>query len=323
MDTLKDNGLYTSFKAFKSGYIDVTDGHRLYYELSGNPHGIPLVYLHGGPGAGGSPQHRRYFNPDLYFIVQFDQRGAGKSMPQACTQANTTGDLVNDIEILRHHFKVDQWVVAGGSWGATLALAYGERHPKSCLGFILRGIFLGTAPEINWFMDGMKKVFPEAHNEFSAHMNGFLGDALFQAYYDALFNPAPNIHLSAARSWARYELRCSKLVPETSNTNHPGFDSYALPLARLEAHYFKHHFFLKTDQLMNNIDAISHLPAIIVQGRYDMVCPFESAFKLHRAWPHSQLSVVGDAGHCGSEPGICRVLVKAGQKMATLFVQND
>lgn len=322
MDSAHDNGLYPPFKSHDTGWVDVSDGHSLYYELSGNPNGIPVVYLHGGPGAGCTPSQRRYFNPDVYLVVQVDQRGAGRSTPHASLHANTTDHLVADLESLRAHLGIEAWLVAGGSWGSTLALVYGERHADRCLGFVLRGIFLGTDAEVAWFLDGMKKVFPEAHGDFSAHVGGLEGEALFNAYGERLFDADPAQHLPAARAWARYESRCSTLHPSDLSGDGAAFDAYALSLARIEAHYFANHMFLQQGELLNRLDTIRALPAIIVQGRYDMVCPFETAHRLHLAWPNSELMVVPDAGHSGMEPGICRALVKAGEAMAGLILQE-
>nr|MCR4378014.1 prolyl aminopeptidase [Rhodospirillales bacterium] len=325
MDTPHKPDLYPPLKPYGEGYLDVSDGHRLYYELSGNPQGIPVVYLHGGPGAGCMPAQRRYFNPDRYLIVLFDQRGSGRSTPFASTRHNTTQDLVADIESLRQHLGIDQWLVAGGSWGSTLALAYGTTHAPHCLGFLLRGVFLGADSEIEWFLDGMGKIFPEAYSDFSAHVGGLAGRALFEAYLERLSDDDPNRHLPAARAWARYESRCSTLRPlnggsddgETSAT----FNAYALSLARLEAHYFQHHCFLRPNELLDRLETVRHLPAHIVQGRYDIVCPMETAYRLHLAWPDSQLHVVPDAGHSGMEPGIARALTQGADSLAEQLAQ--
>ena len=324
MDTTHKSGLYPPQKPYDEGFLDVSDGHRLYYQLSGNPQGIPVVYLHGGPGAGCVPGQRRYFDPERYLIVLFDQRGSGRSTPFASIKHNTTPHLVADIETLRAHLGFEHWLVAGGSWGVTLALAYGVNHPAACLGFLLRGVFLGTDAEVDWFLGGgqggnMGKIFPEAYTDFSQHVGGTHGAALFEAYLDRLFDADPNRHVPAARAWAQYESRCSTLRPhvsDDSSTASPAFDAYALSLARLEAHYFKHHCFLQPGELMARLDAIRHLPAHIVQGRYDMVCPIHTAHQLHLAWPESVLTVVADAGHSGMEPGIARALALGADALA-------
>lgn len=326
MDSTRKSGLYPPIKPYGEGYLDVGDGYRLYYELSGNPKGLPVVYLHGGPGAGCVPQQRRYFDPGRYLIVLFDQRGAGRSTPFASTRANTTGHLVADIEKLRAHLGLREWLVAGGSWGATLALAYGVAHPERCLGFLLRGVFLGTDAEVAWFLAGMGRIFPEAYADFAAHVGmtpgKTTGEALFAAYLERLLDPDPARHLPAARAWARYESRCSTLHPHDVMESGGAFDSYALPLARLEAHYFQHRCFLEPGELMRRLDAVRPLDAIIIQGRYDIVCPIETAHRLHLAWPNSRLVVVPDAGHSGMEPGICRALTQGADDFAARLFQG-
>jgi len=316
MDSTRKHGLYPLTKPYGKGHLNVSGGHRLYYELSGNPQGIPVVYLHGGPGAGCVPQQRRYFDPERYLVVLFDQRGSGRSKPFASVQANTTWDLVADMEALRALLGLESWLVAGGSWGATLALAYGVSHPERCRGFLLRGVFLGTRAEMDWFLSGMGKVFPEAYGDFTRHVGGLEGEALFAAYLDRLFDPDPARHLPAARAWARYETRCSTLHPHDVEAGGKAFDAYALSLARLEAHYFHHDCFLEPDELMRRLDAVRHLPARIVEGRYDIVCPIHTAHRLHLAWPGSILHVVPDAGHSGMEPGIARALAEGADALA-------
>lgn len=319
MDTSHDNGLYPAYKSFDQGTLNVGDGHCLYYECAGNPDGIAVVYLHGGPGAGCSLSQRRYFNPELYHVIQMDQRGAGRSTPHATTYANTTDHLIADLEVLRLHLGVERWLVAGGSWGVTLALAYGQAHPQACLGFLLRGIFLGTDSEAHWFLNHMGKVFPEAYRDFTHYVDGKTGDDLLQAYLVKLNDPDPAQHMAAARMWAFFEIQCSSLYGSENPQPTRAFDAYALALARLEAHYFQHKFFLDPNQILNNIGLISHLPAIFVQGRYDMVCPIVTAYHLHLAWPGSTLNVVTDAGHSGLEPGIANALVKSSDTFAHLF----
>ncbi|MBL4613745.1 MAG: prolyl aminopeptidase [Magnetovibrio sp.] len=316
MDSARDTGLYPPLQPFSEGMLDVGDGHHMYYELSGNPKGLPVVFVHGGPGAGTVASQRRYFNPDKYFIVLFDQRGAGKSTPFASLEHNTTDHLVADMETLRNHLSIHKWLVCGGSWGATLALAYGTRQAEHCLGFILRGIFLGTNSEVEWFLDGMGTIFPEHMNAFRDHVGGLTGAALFDEYCRRLFSKDPNKHLPAARAWARYESQCSTLMPHPAPENSDSFDHYALALARTEAHYFKHGLFLVANELMDRLEAIRELPAIIVQGRYDVVCPTQTAHKLHMAWPNSQLEIVADAGHSGMEPGIARAISRASDTLA-------
>jgi proline iminopeptidase len=316
MDSTRETGLYPPIKPYDSGMLDVGDGHRMYYEVSGHPKGLPVVFVHGGPGAGTVTTQRRYFDPNKYCIVLFDQRGAGRSTPFASLEHNTTDHLVADMERLRQHLRIDKWLVAGGSWGATLALAYGTRQAAHCLGFILRGVFLGTKPEVDWFLHGMGAFFPEHHAVFSAHVGNAEGDALFESYCKRLFNDDPALHLPAARAWARYESLCSTLLPHNAPESGPAFDHYALALARIEAHYFKHNLFLAENELLERLEAVRPLPAIIVQGRYDVVCPIQTAHKLHLAWPNSELMVVPDAGHSGMEPGVAQSLSSAADTMA-------
>ncbi|MCW8916649.1 MAG: prolyl aminopeptidase [Magnetovibrio sp.] len=317
MDSIREPELYPPIKPYFTGMLNVGDGHALYYEESGNPKGLPVVFLHGGPGAGTVPSQRRYFNPDIYRIVLFDQRGCGHSTPYASLHNNNTDNLVNDMEHLRHHLGIDQWLVVGGSWGTTLALAYGTRHANRCLGFILRGIFLGTNEEVDWFLNQMGRFFPEFFNAFSNHVGGLTGDALFEAYCALLFNPDPNKHLPAARAWATYESLCSTLLPHSKPHASPSFDHYALTLARIEAHYFKNKLFLGPGELLDKLPVITHLPAVIVQGRYDVVCPFQTAHTLYNAWPNADLVVVSDAGHSGMEPGIAQAITRAADVLAT------
>ncbi|MGH7000405.1 MAG: prolyl aminopeptidase, partial [Stellaceae bacterium] len=287
----------------------------MYWEQSGNPAGLPVVFLHGGPGAGATPTHRRFFDPAVYRIVVFDQRGAGRSTPLGETQDNTLRHLIADIERLRVHLGVERWVVFGGSWGSTLALAYAEAHPDRCSGLVLRGIFLCRESEIDWFLYGIRTVFPEAWRNFS----GFIPEAertdLLAAYMRRLMDPTPAVHMPAARAWSTYEGVCSTLLPSPDTVAAFGEDRMALGLARIEAHYFRHHVIKPANDLVAHIDRIRDVPAIIVQGRYDMVCPAISADELHRAWPDAQYVVVPDAGHSAMEPGIRAELVAATERM--------
>jgi proline iminopeptidase len=306
-----DQSLFPPIEPHRSGMLPVDDIHTLYWEESGNPDGLPVLFLHGGPGGGTSPRHRCFFNPAHYRIVLFDQRGAGRSKPLGEYRNNTTPLLISDIERLRDMLGIEQWLVFGGSWGSTLALAYGQAHPERCLGFILRGIFLCTQPEIDWFLNGMRWFFPEVHAEFVSTIPPQERGDLLQAYARRLFCDDPTIYIPAARRWSRYEGGCLFLHPDPAAIADFGSDAVSLGVGRLEAHYFLHHGFFSDDQLVRNIDRIRHLPAVIVQGRYDMVCPPASAFRLHAAWPQAQMRVIGDAGHSAFEPGLMRALVDA------------
>ena len=301
-----------------AGYLDVGEGHRLWWEESGSPKGTPVVFLHGGPGAGCSPAHRRFFDPSHYRIILFDQRGAGRSKPYAEIAANDTQRLIEDIEALRTHLNVDRWLVFGGSWGSTLALAYGETYPERCLGFILRGIFLGSGEEVDWFLNGMGRVFPEAHRAFLQHIPPSERHDILDAYARRLFSKNPAEALAAAKSWATYESSCSTLLPtELPDVTDNG--EGLLAIARIEAHYFLNSLFLSDRQLLDNVDRISHLPAVIVQGRYDMICPTTSADALASAWPKAGLVLIDDAGHSAMEPGIRAALVQATENFKKAF----
>jgi proline iminopeptidase len=303
--------LFPPITPYRSGYLAVDPLHTLYWEECGNPEGEAVVFLHGGPGGGISPRHRQFFDPSHYRIVLFDQRGAGQSMPHGEVRDNSTGLLVDDIERLREMLGISSWLVFGGSWGSTLALAYGQRYPQRCAGFILRGIFLCTQPEIDWFMYGMGQFFPEAYAAFTAEVPREEGEGLLQAYARQLFGADQAVALRAARSWSAYEGRCAFLHPNDEAVAELAADSHSLSIGRLEAHYFLHAGFLGDGELLANIGRISHLPALIVQGRYDMICPPAAAYQLHQAWPASRLVMVPDAGHSASEPGNTAALVAA------------
>ncbi len=306
---------FPEIEPYANGWLAVDDLHQLYWETCGNPRGVPVVFLHGGPGGGCEPQHRRFFDPAFWHIVLFDQRGAGRSTPAAELRDNTTPRLVADLERLREHLGFERWLLFGGSWGSTLALAYAQAHAKRCLGLVLRGIFLARPAEIDWFMHGMGQFFPEAWRSFA----GFLPEAeradLLGGYYRRLTDPDPARHLPAARAWDRYECACSTLLPPNATQRTEAGPAAVLAIARIEAHYFVHRAFLDDDQLLRDIARIRHLPCTIVQGRYDVVCPPVTADALARAWPEAELVIVADAGHAVREPGITRELVAAVERM--------
>lgn len=310
--------LYPAIESRRGGFLEVGDGHRLYWEESGNPEGVPVVFLHGGPGAGASPVHRQFFDPAHYRIAIFDQRGAGRSTPLGGLEANTTAHLVADIERLRAHLGVERWIVFGGSWGSTLALAYAENHPDRCLGLVLRGIFLGRPAEIEWFLYGIRQLFPEPWREFAHFIPEAERGDLLAAYHRRLTDPDPEVHLPAARRWSVYEGSCSTLAPNPALVADFASDRVALGLARIEAHYFVNRLFLPGNFLLGNIGRIRHIPAVIVQGRYDAVCPAVSADDLHLAWPEAEYHVVADAGHSAFEPGIRSRLVGAMEKFKSI-----
>ena len=303
--------LYPEIEPYASGMLPLDAVHEMYWETSGNPNGIPVVFLHGGPGAGASPKHRRFFDPSSYRIVVYDQRGAGRSRPLGELRDNTTPHLVADLEGLREHLGIERWLVFGGSWGSTLALAYAEAHPSRVLGLVLRGIFLCRPCEIDWFLYGMRSVFPEAWDRFAGFLPaGERGD-LLEHYHRRLVDPDPDVHMPAARSWSLYEGACSTLLPSQETLAHFGDDVVALGLARIEAHYFRNGIFLPPNALLANVDRLRSVPGVIVQGRYDMVCPIVSAHELAAAWPEAKYVVVPDAGHSAWEPGIAAAVVDA------------
>jgi len=280
--------------------LDAT--HTMYWEVSGHPHGVPVLFLHGGPGGGCSPEHRRFFDPAIFRIVAFDQRGSGNSTPNGEIIENSTPNLIRDIERLRSYLGVRQWMVFGGSWGSTLGLAYGQAHPDRCSAFVLRGIFLGRKSEIHWFLEGLKHVFPEAWRKFIEIVPPEERDDVLKAYCKRLFDPDPAVHMPFAYQWSTYEGSCSTLLPNPELVHH--FAQESLSLARLEAHYFAHDCFLEPNQLLDNVYRVAHVPASIIQGRYDMVCPVVTADELARAWPSARYTVVADAGHSVWEPSI-------------------
>ena len=309
--------LFPPIEPYDAGMLDLEGPHRMYYEQSGNPRGQPVVFLHGGPGAGSSPVHRQFFDPAHYRIVVLDQRGAGRSTPLGCLEDNTTPRLIEDLERLRGHLGVERWVVFGGSWGSTLALAYAEHHPQRCAGLILRGIFLCRPSEIDWFLYGLRAIFPEAWRTFAEYIPAEERTDLLAAYHRRLVHPDPAVHLPAARSWSVYEGSCSTLLPNPALVADFASDRVALGLARIEAHYFKHDIFLPPDFLLREARRLAKIPGVIVQGRYDIVCPTMSADDLHRAWPEAEYYIVADAGHSAFEPGIRSRLVAATEAFKT------
>jgi proline iminopeptidase len=311
----RDSPLFPPLEPYATGRLAVDGRHVLFWESCGNPRGVPVVFLHGGPGGGCMPHHRRFFDPRYWRIVLFDQRGAGRSTPVANTTDNTTQHLVADMERLRAHLHLERWLLFGGSWGSTLALAYAESHPQRCLGLVLRGIFLARQSELDWFMHGMGKIFPEAWQTFASFLPQGERSDLLGNYYRRLNNANPAVHLPAARAWDRYESACSTLLPAREGGSTFDTDMASLSIARIEAHYFIHRAFLDDNQLLRDLPRIRHLPCTIVQGRYDIVCPPETAATLARAWPQAEYVVIPDAGHSVREPGITRELVAAVERM--------
>lgn len=312
--------LYPPLQPYETGMLKVSDLHTLYYEQVGNPNGKPVVFLHGGPGGGSDPIYRRYFDPQRWRVVLFDQRGCGRSTPHAELQENTTWDLVSDIEKLRSHLQIEQWTVFGGSWGSTLALAYSQTHPGSCTGLILRGIFMLRRKELLWFyQEGASNIFPEAWEDYLKPIPPAEHDDLIAAYHKRLTSDDPETRRTAARAWSIWEASTSKLSPDPQLQTKFGQSHFAEAFARIESHYFVNGGFLKAeDQLLRGCDRIRHLPGVIVQGRYDVVCPARTAWELHKAWPEAELQIVPDAGHSMTEPGIRSALIAATDRFADL-----
>ena len=303
--------LFPPIEPYRSGWQAVDAIHTLYWEESGNPVGLPVLFLHGGPGGGTSPLHRRFFDPKAYRIILFDQRGAGKSTPVGEVQANTTQHLIDDIEVLRRMLGIESWLVFGGSWGSTLALAYGQAYPERCQGFVLRGIFLCTPAEIDWFLHGAQWFHPEAHAKFVEFIPPDERADLVQAYLRRMNSKQQAENLPAARMWSHYEGERVTLLPGKDTVRQSNADLQDLAIARLEAHYMANLGFFSDDQLIRHIDKIRHLPAVIVHGRYDVICPPATAWRLHLAWPESLIHFVDGAGHSAFEAGIAAQLVAA------------
>lgn len=305
--------LYPPIEPFRTERLKVSDLHELHLEQSGRPDGQPVVFLHGGPGAGTTPKHRQFFDPDTYRIVLFDQRGCGRSTPAAALEQNTTWDLVEDIEKIRVHLGIERWVVFGGSWGSTLALAYAETHPERVTALVLRGIFLLRPLETRWFyQEGASFVFPDAWESFLAPIPVEERGDLLTAYRRRLTGDDPAAREVAGRAWATWEASTITLVPDPHMIDEFAEPDAADNLARIESHYFVNGgFFSHPDQLLDGVASIRHIPAVIVQGRYDMCCPMTSAWDLHRRWPEAAFEVVADAGHAAFEPGIADRLIEA------------
>lgn len=303
--------LYPPIDPYRKGLLRVDDLHTIYWEQSGSPDGVPVLFVHGGPGAGASPTHRRFFDPLHYRIIIFDQRGAGRSTPLGELRRNTTELLIADMERLRSLLGIERWHLFGGSWGSTLSLAYAQSHPERCLGLILRGIFLMRRREIDWFLYHMGLFFPEAWGKFSGFLPAAERVNLLEGYWRRLTADDGAIRLAAARSWSVFEGACSSLIQNTELIAAASEANHALGLARIEAHYFRNNVFEPETRLLDNVHRLRHIPAVIVHGRYDMICPVATADELHRAWPEADFKVIPDAGHSAMEPGTRAALVAA------------
>jgi proline iminopeptidase len=309
--------LYSPLEPFDSGLLDVGDGHRVYWEVCGNPQGKPVVFLHGGPGSGCGPTHRQLFNPAKYRIVLFDQRGCGRSLPHANLDANTTWDLVADIERLRTMLGIEKWQVFGGSWGSTLAVAYAETHPERVSELILRGIFLLRQQELDWYyQEGASWLCPDRWEKFLAPIPAAQRGDLVAAYRRQLTGDDEVKKLQAARAWSGWEASTVTLVPDTDLIEKFNDAHYALAFARIENHYFVHKGFMEEGQLLTNATRLKGIPGVIVQGRYDLVTPAKTAWDLHQAWPDAQFHLVESAGHAYNEPGILHQLIAATDQFA-------
>lgn len=309
--------LFPAIEPHAGGHLALDGLHEMYWEESGNPKGVPIVFVHGGPGGGAGPSHRRFYDPNFWRIIVFDQRGAGRSKPLAEIKDNTTQHLIGDMERLRESRGIDRWAVFGGSWGSTLTLAYAETHPQRCLGLIVRGIFLAEWPELDWFMTGMKLFSPVAWNEFAEASGPGPRDAksLLQRYYALLNDPNPEVRVRAARVWSHYEARCTTLLPDPVAEAESEIDAKALPVSRIENHFFVHDCFLEPGQLLRDVGRIRSIPGTIVQGRWDLDCPPYTANRLHEAWPEAEYILCPDAGHVAFEPSIAKELVAAAERL--------
>jgi proline iminopeptidase len=308
--------LFPEIEPYNTFKLKVSGIHELYIEECGNPKGKPVVFLHGGPGGGITPKHRRYFNPKKYRIILFDQRGAGKSTPYAELKENTTWDLVKDIETIREKLEISKWQVFGGSWGSTLALAYAQTYPNSVSELVLRGIFLCREEEIRWFYQyGAHQIFPDQWENFIKPIPEMERENLVGAFYKRLTSPIKEVQKEAALAWSLWEGSTIKLIPDPEAIAH--FDEIALAIARIECHFFINKCWWRTDsQLLEDVYKIKQIPAVIVHGRYDVVCPVKNAWDLHRVWPEAQLEIIPDAGHAADEPGIVDALVRATERFS-------
>ncbi len=312
--------LFPPLQPYVNHTLAVDELHSLHIEECGSPSGLPVLFVHGGPGAGCHPDHRRYFNPDHYRIVLFDQRGSGRSTPHAELSQNTTDDLVADIEKIRDHLGIDKWLLFGGSWGSTLSLVYAQSHPERVLGLILRGIFLCRERDIHWFyQDGASHVFPDYWQDYIALIPVAERDNMVKAYYARLTGNDEIARMSAAKAWSVWEARCATLLHDNALEAHFSQPYAALSLARIECHYFINDSFLRPNQILDNMAVLKDVPGIIVHGRYDMVCPMEQAWALHRAWPDASLNIVDKAGHSAAETGIIDALINATEDMHKLL----
>ncbi|MFQ5469660.1 MAG: prolyl aminopeptidase [Gammaproteobacteria bacterium] len=312
--------LYPDIKPFSQHTLEVESPHILHIEECGNPDGIPVVVVHGGPGAGCEPYQRRFFDPDKYRIILFDQRGCGKSSPHAELESNNTQALIQDMEAIRQHLNIEKWLLFGGSWGSTLSLVYAQSHPDRVLGLVLRGIFLCRPREIEWFyQEGASRILPDYWEEYVNIIPESERNDFVSAYFKKLTGGDEVARMAAAKAWSKWEARAATLLPRREVIDHFSNPYTALSLARIECHYFMNNSFLKPNQILDDANSLADIPGVIVHGRYDVVCPIESAWELHQAWPQAEFHIIADAGHASSEPGIIDALVRATKSMSLRF----
>ncbi len=312
--------LFAPIEPYAKGFMKVDDIHTVYWEQSGNPTGVPVVFLHGGPGGGTAPKHRQFFDPTHYRIILFDQRGSGLSTPKGELRNNTTELLISDMESIRQHLNIERWHVFGGSWGSTLALCYAIAHPGRCISLTLRGIFMMRQKELDWFLKGVREIYPEIWESFAHFLPTHEKEDILNSYFKYLTHNDKNIRLKAAEKWSGFEGSLTTLLPPT--IKQPMEDpEFAYAIARIEAHYFINNRFTPDDYILQNTRKIENIPTTIVHGRYDVVCPISSAYELHQNLPQSKLVVVPDAGHSSSEPGIVAALIDATENFKTVAIR--
>lgn len=312
--------LYPELKTNREFTLKPDDVHEIYVEESGNPNGIPVLVVHGGPGAGCEPYYRRFFDAERYRIILFDQRGSGRSTPLAELEGNTTQNLIGDMEMIREHLGIDKWLLFGGSWGSTLSLLYAQAHSERVLGMVLRGIFLCRQKDFDWFyQEGASRVYPDYWKSYLSPIPEAERGNMMQAYYKRLTSDNELEQMQAAKAWAIWEGRCATIHPNQKVVDHFGHPHVAISLARIECHYFMNQAFIEPNQIIENVHKLKNIPGIIVHGRYDMVCPLDNALELNECWLDSELNIIRDAGHSASEPAIVDALVKACDKMSSRF----
>lgn len=312
--------LFPEIKPYKRHQLKVSDQHELYVDEAGNPEGLPVLFVHGGPGAACDASSRRFYDPAVYRIVTFDQRGCGRSTPHSSLEDNTSQDLVEDIEKIRQHLDVDKFVLFGGSWGSTLSLLYAQAYPQHVSAMILRGIFLCRQQDMDWlYKDGANRIFPDHWDEFVRHIPESERDDLLRAYYERLTGDDELARMAAAKAWAAWEGNCAKLRPSAETLAKFTKPHNAMALSRIETHFFMHKGFIEENQILQNMGSIADIPGRIIHGRYDIVCPLDNAQVLHNHWPASELHIVRDAGHSASEPGTVDALIRATHDISKSF----